>query len=209
MRLNRRMVVLIQCPLACAVAAAIPVRHVRYHGFVVTVRCQGVKVQCYIAIYPERRCRSTRVRRRPSRFLRIGLPSIRILVIAVGDCVDAGGFLIWAISSVGQSTCLTRRGSLVRAQHRPPTFEESGHLAYETNYALARQVLSQGWNVVLDSPCRFERILEMGHPGNLWQQSQSSNPWGGQAVPHCDAESTASPHQQRLPQLRPQPQHRP
>ena len=27
------------------------------------------------------------------------------------------------------------------------TFEESGHFAYETNYALARQVLSQGWNV--------------------------------------------------------------
>ena len=27
----------------------------------------------------------------------------------------------WAISSVGQSTCLTSRGSLVRARHRPPS----------------------------------------------------------------------------------------
>ena len=33
---------------------------------------------------------------------------------------DAVELQNWAISSVGQSTCLTSRGSLVRARHRPP-----------------------------------------------------------------------------------------
>ena len=30
---------------------------------------------------------------------------------------------IWAVSSVGQSTCFTRRGSEVQVLYRPPLFE--------------------------------------------------------------------------------------
>ena len=42
------------------------------------------------------------------------------------------------------------------------SFKDAGHLAYETNYQLASSILSQGQSVILDSPCRFARILEMG-----------------------------------------------
>jgi len=41
-------------------------------------------------------------------------------------------------------------------------FKDAGHIAYETNYRLAGSILSQGQSVILDSPCRFARILEMG-----------------------------------------------
>ncbi|ETX05627.1 MAG: hypothetical protein ETSY2_21825 [Candidatus Entotheonella gemina] len=41
-------------------------------------------------------------------------------------------------------------------------FETSGRVAYMTLWALARSILNQGSHVILDSPCRFQWILDNG-----------------------------------------------
>ena len=42
------------------------------------------------------------------------------------------------------------------------SFDDAGRLAYESGYAIARSILTQGISVILDSPCRFDRILAAG-----------------------------------------------
>ncbi len=42
------------------------------------------------------------------------------------------------------------------------SFDDAGRLAYESGYAIARSILAQGISVILDSPCRFDRILTAG-----------------------------------------------